>query len=82
MSEPITKDFAGFAWPTPTASSYGSQIGGKEGRVGKKRKSISGLLGGPENPEFREWLMGYPLEWTVLEDWAMQWFRSKRGKRS
>ena len=33
-------------------------------------------------PAFVELLMGYPKEWTVLEDWAMQWFQSKRKKRS
>ena len=37
---------------------------------------------GQLNPDFARWLMGYPLGWTVLEDWAMQWFRSKRGRRS
>lgn len=69
-------------WPTPTASNYGSNQGGGAGRVGKVRYSIAGLIGGRENPEFREWLMGYPNKWTEIEPWAMRWFRSKRGKRS
>jgi hypothetical protein len=37
---------------------------------------------GQLNPMWVEWLMGYPPGWTALEDWAMQWFRSKRGWRS
>jgi len=29
------------------------------------------------HPSFAELAMGYPLEWSVLRDWVMQWFRSK-----
>ncbi|MBK8201640.1 MAG: recombinase family protein [Bdellovibrionales bacterium] len=38
--------------------------------------------GGQLNPTWVAWLMGYPLEWTVLEDWATRWLRSKHGRRS
>lgn len=62
--------------PTPTASSYGSNRGGAAGRVGKTRKSLSGVLGGPENPEWREWLMGWPIGWTDLKPLATDRFRS------
>ncbi len=34
------------------------------------------------NPQFVEWLMGYPIGHTELEDWVMQWFLSRRKKRS
>jgi hypothetical protein len=51
--------------PTPTASSYGSCRGGGAGRVGKWRKSLDGL--GIKNPEYREWMMGYPIGWTEIE---------------
>lgn len=51
--------------PTPTASSYGSCRGGGSGRVGKWRKSLDGL--GIKNPEYREWMMGYPIGWTAIE---------------
>ena len=43
--------------------------------------NLSHQAGGKLNPTWVEWLMGYPLGWTVLEDWAMQWFRSARKKR-
>lgn len=102
-------------FPTPSASSYGTNKGGAAGRTGKARPSLETLartvwstprasdgskggpnmkfgnnstlplpaqVGGQLNPTWVEWLMGYPLEWTALEDWAMQWFRSKRGRRS
>lgn len=79
---PIKKGFAGFFWPTVTAKTYGFQMGGGSSRVGKIRKGFSRLLGGPPNPEFLEWLMGYPIGWTATEPWATQWCRSKRAKRS
>jgi hypothetical protein len=71
-------------WPTPRASANEnrqtkptpSQLAGKHGL------SLAAQVGGYLNPTWVEWLMGYPPEWTVLEDWAMQWFRSKRKQRS
>lgn len=71
--------------PTPTAQSYGSNQGGGAGRRGKVRKSLSTMAkerGGKLNPNFVEWMMGYPIGWTVLEDWVMQWFQNKQEKRS
>jgi len=50
-------------WPTPTASTYGSNRGGAAGRTGKWRPSLRGLFGGPENPRFLEWMMGLPIGW-------------------
>ncbi len=79
-SELITGETDYGFWPTPTASSYGSNRGGSAGRSGKIRRSISGLIGGPENPVFREWLMGYRADWTELEGWATPLCRCKRGQ--
>ena len=87
-----------FLLPTPSASSYGTNIGGAAGRVGKVRASLQtmarkGLLptptikgnynragasarsgdgvatviGGPLNPRFLEWLMGFPDGWTEID---------------
>lgn len=39
-------------------------------------------IGGPLNPEWTEWFMGYPIAWTALEPWATQWFRAKRARHS
>lgn len=52
--------------PTPTAQSYGNNRGGSAGRVGKVRPSLSALLGGPANPDWLEWLAGFPIGWTAL----------------
>jgi hypothetical protein len=65
-------------WPTPT-------VCGNNNRAGASKKSGDGLAtaaGGPLNPEFVEWLMGFHLGVTALEDWATQWFRPKQGKHS
>jgi hypothetical protein len=31
------------------------------------------------NPTWVEWLMGYPLGWTVCEAWETQLFRKSRS---
>jgi len=58
-------------WPTPLASDPKHMGHG----------NLSHAVGGKLNPGWVEWLMGYPLEWTALEDWVMQWFRNARKKR-
>jgi hypothetical protein len=37
-------------------------------------------VGGQLNPTWIEWLMGFPSEWSALNDLGMQWFHSKPGK--
>jgi len=54
-------------WPTLTASSYGSCRGGGAGRIGKIRKSMSGLIGGLHHPGHAEQMMGFPVGWTDLD---------------
>lgn len=67
-------------WPTPRASEAGREPSGTKDRGSKT--TLCEKIGGQLNPTWVEWLMGYPLGWTELEDWAMQWFRSRREKRS
>lgn len=65
-------------WPTPT-------VLGNYNRAGSSPRSGDGLataVGGKLNPNWVEWLMGYPIGWTVCADWAMPLFQRKRGKRS
>ena len=73
-------------WPTPVATE------GSKGGPGRKHGDgtptlsravhLSSTQTGSLNPTWVEWLMAYPLEWTALEDWATQWYRPKRVKRS
>jgi DNA (cytosine-5)-methyltransferase 1 len=63
-------------WPTPTASSWGNtgsrkmldrQIESGNITEDDKRRMTAGN-GGKLNPMWVEWLMGFPLGWTDLED--------------
>lgn len=66
--------------PTPTVSqkSYDVQ------KNGSKSLSISGLwkasTGTTLPPSFCEWIMDFPLGWTVIDASVIPWFRPKRGK--
>ena len=58
-------------WPTPTANRWsGLQSHGKN------------LILGKLNPQWVEWLMGYPLGWTDCEGSATPSSRSARSKSS
>lgn len=78
-SDRTLPDVAEF-WPTPSASSYGSNQGGSAGRVGRIRPSLQTLAtrrGGRRcrmmlNPRFVEILMGFPPGWTDCGASAMQ----------
>ena len=64
-------------WPTPT---YGKLAGGSGGMeqierlysdgtiTSEERKAMRAGNGGKLNPTWVEWLMGFPLGWTDLED--------------
>lgn len=71
-------------WPTPTASmeTMSDMEQARFSHSSGKRPSFKGRSGGQLNPQWVEWLMGYPIGWTELEGWATQWFRSKPVKRS
>jgi hypothetical protein len=68
-------------FPTPRASDGNSP--GVHGNGGQDlRATINQAHGGQLNPQWVEWLMGYPSEWTVLEDWVIRSFLRKPGRRS
>src|SRR5216684_872072 len=94
--ERITDEKGGGLWPTPRANKVGGYSSpgfrptleqtvkmwptpnpGEHGRGGQ---NLSTEVGGQLNPMWVEWLMGYLSAWTALEDWAIVWFRLKRGK--
>ena len=76
-SAPLTKETDSLSWPTPT-------VFGNYNRKGLSKTSGDGLAtavknrgssGGPLNPTWVEWLMGWPLEWTGLKPLAMDRYR-------
>ena len=93
--------------PTPSAVSYGTNLGGGAGRVGKERPSLqhmarhnmwpttqdaknnggpaqqrrntpplNALVGGPLNPDWVEWLMGWPIGSSALQPLETESLRS------
>jgi len=65
-------------WPTPTARDWKSGAHGTQGNS----RPLSEQVGGSLSPMWLEWLMGYAIGWTELEDWATAWFRPARAKPS
>ncbi len=74
-------------WPTPSANQQSGVVTGLNGGSGARAKleSLVGrdqmllMAGGALNPTWVEWLMGYPLGWTVLKDWATRLSRKSRS---
>ena len=53
-------------WPTPTTQD-GKNNGGKS-QHRRNSKPLNAEVGGALNPQWVEWLMGYPIGWTDLKD--------------
>jgi hypothetical protein len=79
-------------WPTPSAREVRNGWQDREGETKGTQESLSTIVmrelgrktsepctGGQLNPTWVEWLMGYPLEWTALEDSATPSSRKSRN---
>jgi hypothetical protein len=67
---------------TPTARDWKGMSGkGFRERHGEK-KNLADFLGGVPNPEFSEWLMGWPIGWTDLKPLEMGKFQLWRQQHS
>ena len=53
-------------WPTPTAQD--AKNNGVESQHNRNTKPLNAEIGGSLNPQWVEWLMGYPEGWTDLKD--------------
>jgi hypothetical protein len=82
--ERLTEEIdSGSLLPTPTATQYGTTNNGKRSDgttfATAGTPSLSTLAGGPLNPNWVEWLMGWPIGWTdcdALEtDKCQQWLQ-------
>lgn len=70
-------------WPTPRASD--SRRPGMSRARADKPDSLPAQLGGPLNPPWIEWLMGFPIGWTDCEGSATpssRKYRKSSGARS
>jgi hypothetical protein len=54
-------------WPTPDASAHKYRLSGNS----QQSNSLMALAGGKLNPDWTEWLMGWPPGWTDLKPLAM-----------
>lgn len=75
-------------WPTPVATDHKRGKGSKAHRLANGRAvidrpskcrygaTIVDILGGTPNPEWIEWLMGWPTNWTALNPLETAKFRS------
>jgi hypothetical protein len=88
--ERYTVGRGGFYWPTPQACDADKGPAKEydpKGKQSSQRNLVTlaarfSTTGKILNPQFVEFLMGYPIGHTELEDWAIQWFRSNVKKRS
>jgi len=60
-------------WPTPVARMH--KDGGNPSEYKRNEIPLAAQAGGPLNPTWVEWLMGWPQEWTDLKPLAMDRFQ-------
>ncbi len=60
-------------WRTPTVQD--SKSNGTDSQKNRESPNLNAQVGGPLNPTWIEWLMGWPLGWTDLKPLAMDRFR-------
>jgi hypothetical protein len=65
---PICESASGF-WPTCRVFMH------KDSHIDRGRSNLGEVVGGPLNPDWTEWLMGWPIGWTDLRPLAMDKFR-------
>jgi hypothetical protein len=68
-------------FPTPDANMRGAYKDAEK-RKGHHFTLQDAIGSGKLNPAWVAWLMGYSTEWINLDPLAMQWFLSRRKKRS
>jgi hypothetical protein len=61
LAPPTYERESGF-WPTPVAS----DVGHRRRPYSQGGQSLSHVVGGPTNPMWLEWLMGFPVEHTAV----------------
>lgn len=69
-------------WPTPRAQDGRKETRTPEGAAREvsrnKGPDLGAVAGGQLNPDWVEWLMGFPIGWTALKSWATPSSRKSR----
>lgn len=76
----LSLDQAVKMWPTPTQASNQMCPSMRERGSACRQMSDSGITHGSLNPQWVEWLMGYPIGWTDLKDSATPSSRRSRKR--
>lgn len=74
MLVPRTSDTGSGFWATPTSRDWRSGKASQK-TMGRNSRPLSEQVGGHLNPDWVEWLMGYPIGWSALEPLEMDRFR-------
>lgn len=70
-------------WPTPVRRDYRHPGKSRMERTGSKSgECLPQVVGGPLNPQWVEWLMGWPIGWTELKPLGMDRFREWQQQHS
>jgi len=67
-------------WPTPTSRNAKETNAPSEAE--RNTPTLAAAVGGTLNPTWVEWLMGFPIGFTVLKDWETRKSRSKQQSPS
>lgn len=72
---PLTRETAsGFLLPTPTCQD--AKNNGGKSQTERNTPPLNAIVGGPLNPVWVEWLMGWPIGWTDLKHSATARYHS------
>ncbi len=66
----------------PTMTVQDSKNNGNPSSLGRNTQPLNPVIGGPLNPEWCEWFMGWPIGWTGLQPLAtdrFQWWLRAHG---
>lgn len=74
---PLNKKGSLQMWSTPTARDW-KDNGKSPSELNRNSDTLSTQAGGKLNPQFVEWLMGWPIGWTDLEHVGTESFLIKR----
>ena len=66
-------------WPTPTA--HNAKEGNYPAEYTRNTPTLASPVGGKLNPKWVEWLMGFPLEYSVSKHWETGKFHCKQQSR-